>query len=112
MDLPRYAVLYKGTDGTEHEDTVTVLHQDQLRAELLAPRLGLPSIKEAPMHYTSLWVYSALTREKKYDGKPQAWKSDCLGFQALEPDQGALPGQPETAADPTQPVADAVLHSL
>lgn len=104
MDLPRYTVLYVDDNGDQHEESVTILHGDQLRAELLGPRLGLPAMKDAPMHYTSLWVYSALVRLKKYEGKPQAWKSACLGLEALDNDTGAAPGQPETAADPTQPV--------
>lgn len=106
MDLPRYEVLYVDDQGEQHHDTVTILHADQLRAELLGPRLGLPSMKDAPMHYTSLWVYSALVRLKKYDGKPQAWKSACLALQGIDDDTGATPGAPETPADPTRPVVD------
>lgn len=104
MELPRYTVLFTtpGDTPAQVEETVTILHADQLRAELVAPRLGLPSMKDAPMHYTSLWCWAALVREGKYDGKPQQWKTDCLAMQALENDTGARPGEPETAADPTR----------
>lgn len=101
MELPRFTVMFtKGEDQVV--ETVTILHADQLRAELTAPRLGLPSMKDAPMHYTSLWCWAAATRLGLYDGKPQQWKTDCLGIEKEQPDEGARPGEPETAADPTQ----------
>lgn len=41
---------------------VVIMSGDQLRAELEAPRLAMPPLREAPMNATALWVWAALVR--------------------------------------------------
>jgi hypothetical protein len=105
--LPRFTVLVANGDQEPVEHTVTIRHGDQLRAELEAPRHGLPSMEHAPMHATTLWVWCALVREGLYAGKARDFiNGDCLGLEAARDDEGGFPGTPETPADPTQPADD------
>lgn len=81
---------------------VTVLHTDQLVAEMTAPRLGLPVMPdEAPLHMTTLYVWCALRRMGLNPGEWQEFKTQTLiGFEAVrDPDTG----EEGTALDPTQP---------
>lgn len=110
MTLPRYRVLVADPDhpadpdhASEHE--VTILHGDQLRAELEGPRNALPGMDVAPMHGITLWIWAALLRTHALDVPFQEFMQRMLGFEDLEPDSGALPGDPATPADPTRPAA-------
>lgn len=113
MSLPRYRVLIAGPDhdpedpnpdlASEHE--VTILHGDQLRAELEAPRNALPGMDVAPMHGITLWIWAALMRSHIIDIPFQEFMPRMLGFEDIGEDGGALPGDPATPADPTQPAA-------
>lgn len=91
----KFTVQYLSTDDEVVEEVVEILNGDQLRAELEAGKLNLPSMDKAPMNYTTLWVWCALTRTKKY-AKTSAnfLRTDCLGLDAE--------GDPEDV-DPTQP---------
>lgn len=61
MALNRPTFRVELADGTEH--TVEVIHGDQLRAELEAKKQGIPvDFAEAPVHLTTLWVWSSLVR--------------------------------------------------
>jgi hypothetical protein len=101
IQKPKYTVEYRTPDPTndtavlEVEEVVEIFSGDQLRAELEASKLNLPGMDKAPMNYTALWIWSALTRTKKYTKPAAAFlRTDCLGF---EPE-----GEPEDV-DPTQP---------
>jgi hypothetical protein len=72
LELPIYDVFLPapGVAAVEAADTgafdvyrVTVLHADQLRAEITGARLtGVAKLTDAPMTYTTLWCWLALTR--------------------------------------------------
>lgn len=109
MSLPRYRVLVADPEhpedaahATEHD--VTILHGDQLRAELEAPRNSLPGMDVAPMHGITLWIWAALVRSHVLDVPFQEFLPRMLGFKDLGEDNGAFPGEPATAADPTRRV--------
>lgn len=91
MKKPTYKVEL--SDGSEH--VVQVLHGDQLRAELEAGKQGLPlDYDKAPVHHTTLWVWSALLRS----GVTEA------GFQEFRAEQLVMLqrlGLQESAVDPT-----------
>lgn len=99
ITLSRFTVLVDNEDpespGDEH--TVTVRHGDQLRAELEGPKHGLTSIEAAPMHYMTLWVWAALTREGKTTVNFQTFKGQILGLEPVEAGEDV---------DPTTPGAD------
>lgn len=71
---------------------VVVNHADQLRAELEAKRHGLGKPQDTPMHLTSLWLWAALVRTKRYDGKFAAFKLACVAY---DPDKEANPDDVE-----------------
>lgn len=110
VSLPRYLVLVADPDhpgdpehATEHE--VTILHGDQLRGELEGPRNMLPGMDVAPMHGVTLWCWAALLRTHVLVDVPfQEFLTRMLGFEDLDEDNGSMPGEPATAADPTQRV--------
>lgn len=81
-------------NGTEH--VVQVLHGDQLRAELEAGKQGLPlSFEQAPVHHTTLWVWSAMLREGHTSAEFQEFRSsELVMLQRL--------GLQESGVDPTQ----------
>lgn len=110
--LPRYRVLIADPEHPEDpahaaEHDVTILHGDQLRAELEQPRNGLPGMDVAPMHGITLWIWAALLRTHvlPLGTDVQEFLVRMLGFEDLGEDNGAFPGAPATAADPTQRVA-------
>lgn len=97
-------------DGSAHE--VEVTHQDMLRAEQQAHRMGLPGLADAPMTHSSLWAWAALKRMKVLDAKPVEFLNVRLvamekvrelddDGEPLRDDDGELVGDP--AVDPTQP---------
>lgn len=92
MQLPKFRVLLQeGDDQVEHE--VTILHGDQLRAELEAPRHGLTDMGAAPMHFTTLWCWAALARTHVITDDFRAFKPKMLALEAVDDD---------TEVDPTQ----------
>lgn len=76
---------------------VVVNHGDQLRAELEAKRHGLGKPQDTPMHLTSLWLWAALVRTHRYDGKFAEFKLACVSY---DPDKEADPADVEP--DPTE----------
>lgn len=109
VKLPRYTVLIAAAaapdeieEATEHE--VTILHGDQLRAELEAPRQGIPAMDTAPMHGITLWIWAALMRTHVIDQPYQDFVPRLLGFEETETGD-TLPGDVAGPADPTLPVA-------
>jgi hypothetical protein len=77
---------------------VTITHGDQLRAELEGKRHGLESMKDAPLHYTTIWVWAAMVRTGDYADKFGAFKAHGLAeLQPVEQEGG------DQEADPTNP---------
>ena len=90
-----------GQPEPEYVGVVTITHGDQLRAELEGPRHGLHSMKDAPMHYTTLWVWAAMVRSGTYAGKFGQFKADDLAdLSPVKDDQVQEDGDD---ADPTNP---------
>jgi hypothetical protein len=87
---------------------VVVNHGDQLRAELEANKLGLAKAGTGtPMHLTALWIWAALVRTGRFDGKfqdqaPNGFKARCIGY---EPDRDR--DQPHDDPDADQDDLDA-----
>lgn len=81
--------------GTE-VDRVTVILPDQMRAEQIAHRLGIPGTKDAPLTSLGLWAWAALKRLGMLDKETDAatFLNTCL--DAVDP-EAADP------VDPTQP---------
>lgn len=87
-ELPESELVY------EH---VIVNHADQLRAELEANRHGLSKPQDTPMHLSSLWLWAALVRTKRYDDKYAAFKLACIAWDADKETDG-----PDVQPDPTE----------
>lgn len=106
VKIPHYRVLLAAAEhpddvaqAVEHE--IYVLHGDQLRAELEAPRNGIPAMDQAPMHNITLWIWAALMRTHVIDQAFQEFRSRLLGFDEIKPGDPA--GGGPTPGDPTQP---------
>lgn len=102
MNRPQFHVWMNPADPETVPDpiyvgVVTVTHGDQLRAELEGKRHGLESMKEAPLHYTTIWVWAALVRTGLYDDKFGAFKSGHLA--ELQP----VKREGDDDLDPTEP---------
>lgn len=103
MKTQSYAVLLAAPTDEDPEATeeveVRVIYGDQLRAELEAPRHGIGSLSDAPMHFTALWIWASLTRDGKTSAPFQEFKRQLLMVQPVEekPDEEPDP--------PTQPGA-------
>lgn len=102
LHRPRYRVHLNNpedvTTPLEHELEVT--YGDQLRGELEASKLGLPSIKDAPQNNVAVWVWCALVRLGLYKGQSQQFRTaDLLDLEPLD-----KPGEVPTV-DPTPPAA-------
>lgn len=54
------------------DHTVEITPADQLRAELEGHKQGLGPMSDAPLHYTVVWIWCALTRTGLYD---QDWQT-------------------------------------
>lgn len=94
MERPTFQVELD--DGTTH--VVEVLMADQLRAELEAPRNGIPvDVSLAPVHTTALWVWSALLRTGQLEAgtKFQEFRPRLLLVKRVE-------AAPDVKVDPTQ----------
>lgn len=86
-------------DGSEH--VVEVIHGDQLRAELEAPKHGIPvDPAQAPLHTTTLWLWASLTRTKVVSSSFQAFRTELVGVNRVQDDDPAEPAEP---VDPTMP---------
>ena len=97
-----YDVYLTPTDGAEPlVHRVEITHGDHLRGEFEANKQSLPSVKEAPMNHTTVWVWCALVRTGLYTLDYRTFKDTVLG---LEPVRDAA-GELETPVDPTEPVA-------
>jgi hypothetical protein len=99
MDLPKFNALIADTDEaqppTEHE--VTIMHGDQLRAELEAPKHGLNDMQAAPMHFTTLWIWAALLRTHVITDDFRTFKGRLLAIEAVDDDEPVDPTQLEDA---------------
>lgn len=93
MGVERPTFMAELADGTVHR--VEILHGDQLRAELEAPRHGIavdPRVQ--PNHTTTLWVWAALVRTGVV----------TVGFQDFKQDLVVL-GKAEAADAPVGPTS-------
>lgn len=54
------------------DHTVEITPADQLRAEIVGHQQGLGPMSDAPLHYTVVWIWCALTRTGLYD---QDWRT-------------------------------------
>lgn len=87
-------------DGSEH--VVEVVHADQLRAELEAPRHMIPvNPGQLPLATTTLWLWAACSRLGITTAKFQAFKGELVAVNRVDDD--VAPDQP---VDPTQPDRD------
>lgn len=76
---------------------VIVNHSDQLRAELEAGKQGLAKGgTTTPMHLTALWIWAALVRTGRFDGKFQDFKTRCVAY---DPDKDRDQPHTEDGAD-------------
>lgn len=108
LHLPRYTVLLADPEhpddpdhATEHE--ATILHGDQLRAELEGPRHALSDIRSAPMHHTTLWLWASLTRTHVIDTPFQEFKTQVLAFQPIKTPADETPVEDPTKARTVAP---------
>lgn len=89
-------------DDTTDETVVhelTILPADQLVAEQRAPRLGIGSMRDAPIHYSMLWMHIAAVRSGVYSGDWQQFRQDLVAYD--DPDKNLdLEDRPEL--DPTK----------
>ena len=100
MTVKRPTYIVELDDESTH--TVQVLMADQLRAELEAPRQGIPvDVSQAPVHTAALWVWSALLRTGVLPkgSKFQEARERMVAVSRVPEDQPAEPDQP---VDPTQ----------
>lgn len=81
IETHTYAVALAGEDEARE---VTVIYGDMLRGELEGGRLHLPPIKEAPMHYTALWVWAALVRTGAYDRDFRTFQGEVQMIEAAK----------------------------
>lgn len=106
LKFPRYTValapLGDADDPTTDPVVVecTVINGDQLRAELEGPRHGLQKMQDAPLHYTTLWVWASLVRTGDYTGGFREFKDRCL---YVEPATDANGEAATETVDPTPP---------
>jgi hypothetical protein len=69
------------------EHTVEITPADQLRAELEGHKQGLGPMKEAPLHYTVMWIWCALTRTHLYAEDWQTFvQRDLYAYGSAEDD--------------------------
>lgn len=96
----RPAYLVELDDDTDHR--VEILMADQLRAELEAPKHGIPvDVSLAPVHTTALWCWSALLRTGVLPAgtKFQDARQRIVMVKRLDPADEPAADQP---VDPTQ----------
>lgn len=80
--------------------TVTITHQDQLRAESSLSAMGIEARKR-PLAMTTAWCWAAVQRMEVYKGPLKRFlEVDCAGVE--EPETGEVLSD----VDPTQPPAD------
>lgn len=97
MTQPRPTYFVELDDGTEHR--VEVLMGDQLRAELEAPKHGIPvDVAQAPAHTTALWCWSALVRTGVVKGPFQEVRARMVLVRKVNTD--TEPGA-DNPVDPT-----------
>jgi hypothetical protein len=78
--IKRPTYLVELADGTQH--TAEVLHGDQLRAELEAPKHHLPvDSRVAPLHSTTLWCWASLVRQGLVTDDFQTFRASVVGLQ-------------------------------
>jgi hypothetical protein len=86
-------------DGTTH--TVGVVLGDQLRAELEAPRHGIPTDPaKSPLHTATLWVWAAMARHGFTALGFQAFQAECVAIARATEDQ-LVPVDPTGPDQPT-----------
>lgn len=86
----------------EHE--VEITHGDHLRGELEAAKQGLPSVKDAPMNHTTVWIWCAMVRLGLYAGPFLPFKLQDLA--GIEPVRDEDTGDPAVVdVDPTHAAA-------
>ena len=99
----RFRILLE-TEGAEHEHEVEVRNCDRLEAEVAGRSVGVMGpIDEAPMSYTTLWIWCAAKRLGLYDGKFVDFKRDLITFEDSDDEP--------VSVDPTQPGAPTILPS-
>lgn len=88
LSAPRFNVLLEDADGNTTEHETRILHGDQLRAELEAPKHGLTDMSAAPMHFTTLWIWAALTRTHVIDEDFRTFKGHLVTLEAADDADG------------------------
>lgn len=83
LDLPDDA-----PDDTPPDHVVTISSGDQLRAELEAKRLGLPSLSEAPLNSTALWLWAAMARQGLTQLKAGEFMANLPEFEPVKRPDG------------------------
>lgn len=90
---------------------VVPLHRDRLRAESMAPALGLKAkdMQEQMLKWQGLWAWCAMVRLGLYKGKFQVFENELAAFDPdIDTDGAGNPIDAPEAADvpgPTQPAA-------
>lgn len=79
ITFPKFTTLVRNEAAVE-EHTVTINHQDILRAELELKRNGIDA-RNATFHLTNAWIWAALMRGGVYAKPWQVFKDeDCVGY--------------------------------
>lgn len=108
LQRPKYRVYLnppadaESAEPIEHE--VEITHGDNLRGELEANKHGLPSVKDAPMNHTTVWLWCALVRLGLYAHDYRQFKlQDLAGIEPVRDEAGE---QATTDVPPTTAAAD------
>lgn len=94
---PTFIVTMADDAGRETTGTVDIVLGDQLRAELEAPKWGLPTDPaKAPLHTTALWCWASMARQHLTELGFGDWRPHVVSIARAEP----VPVDP-TEAGPT-----------
>lgn len=86
------------TDGATAEHVVDVRNVDRLQAEVSGRKMGiLADLSDAPMTWTTHWIWHACTRLGLYSGSWQDFKSALVDFEDGSDEEDA-------EVPPTRPV--------
>lgn len=87
MKAMTYDVLLE-VDGQEAEHTVNVRNADRLQAEVSARGHGiLVAIEDAPMTWTTLFLFHACQRLELFRGSWQEFKTALVDFESSESEE-------------------------
>lgn len=81
MQRTQYTVLLEDEAGTK-EHTIDIRNVDRLQAEVSGRQNGiLAGIEEAPMTWTTHWLWHACKRLGIYDGDWRSFKTALVDFE-------------------------------